>query len=308
MSIPNVAVIGLGKMGWGFEQDTFMPKPATHLAAWLELEKQGKVKVVGLCDVDRSKIPELETPRISVTNVEDLWSSMKGTGETIDIVSIATPTETHRQIAGICIGKNVRGILLEKPMASTPEEATKILTFAKRWGNVTIAVNHSRRWDPFWQKVVSQVKSRIGAVQDFVGIFSGDLMSVGVHMADLANWFGAKHPYLINSPGDYLLFEVQVMGKRGRLTVVNNGQRAEWDSPMPSMRFQGYSELIGVSDMTRSDIGVFNADMKTPILRACEDMIECVNAKKPGRRAGKMPRCTGADGRKAMETLFNKAN
>ena len=36
-------MIGLGKMGWGFEQDTFMPKPATHLAAWLELEKQGKV-------------------------------------------------------------------------------------------------------------------------------------------------------------------------------------------------------------------------------------------------------------------------
>ncbi len=61
-------------------------------------------------------------------------------------MSIATPTETHAEIAALFLDQGVP-VLVEKPLARSVAEADAIIAAASRAG-VTLAVGHTERFNP----------------------------------------------------------------------------------------------------------------------------------------------------------------
>lgn len=64
----------------------------------------------------------------------------------VDLVSVAVPTESHREIATLFIDRGVP-VLVEKPLARSVDEADAIIAAAARAG-VTLAVGHTERFNP----------------------------------------------------------------------------------------------------------------------------------------------------------------
>ena len=64
----------------------------------------------------------------------------------VDLVSIATPTETHAEIASLFLEHGIP-VLVEKPLARSVAEADAIIGAAARSG-ATLAVGHTERFNP----------------------------------------------------------------------------------------------------------------------------------------------------------------
>lgn len=64
----------------------------------------------------------------------------------VDAVSVAVPTESHRDVAAPFLEQGI-AVLVEKPMASTLEEADALLALSRRTGAV-LGVGHTERFNP----------------------------------------------------------------------------------------------------------------------------------------------------------------
>lgn len=128
MKKTNVAVVGVGS--WG----------KNHARVFHELEN---VNLVGIFDVNQDHAKQIAKKHNCKTfdSVSEIAKD-----ESVQVVTIATPTSTHAKIALELIeaGKNV---LIEKPMTSTIEEAEKIID-AQKSSNVIVSVGFIERFNP----------------------------------------------------------------------------------------------------------------------------------------------------------------
>lgn len=74
-----------------------------------------------------------------------------------DAAVIATPNETHRQVALACIERRIP-VILEKPIAGTLEDANEIVAASERSG-VPVLVGHHRRYNA----IVTRARALISA-------------------------------------------------------------------------------------------------------------------------------------------------
>lgn len=75
------------------------------------------------------------------------WStSASAAFETVDALSIASPTTTHHEL-GLAALAARRHLLIEKPIATTDQEANELVAAAERADRV-LAVGHVERWNP----------------------------------------------------------------------------------------------------------------------------------------------------------------
>jgi predicted dehydrogenase len=89
----------------------------------------------------------------------------------VDAVTIAVPTESHAEIAVGCIEAGA-AVLVEKPIASSLADATRVVDAAARHG-VVCAVGHSERFNPAVAAALPHIKDprfvevhRLGAFPD----------------------------------------------------------------------------------------------------------------------------------------------
>ncbi|MDH4214473.1 MAG: Gfo/Idh/MocA family oxidoreductase [Candidatus Thorarchaeota archaeon] len=73
---------------------------------------------------------------------------------------ISTPTSLHASIANRIASKydNIRGLLIEKPLASTLEDGKKVAEVVKRKGIVTL-ISHSEIYNPIVTKALSLIQT-----------------------------------------------------------------------------------------------------------------------------------------------------
>ena len=125
----RAAAIGVGSLG------------RHHARNYAELAAEGRVDLVGVCDVDEGNRTTVagDINCASFSNWRDLL-------DTTDVVSIATPTETHSEIACAFLEKGVH-VLVEKPIASTLAEADGMIAAAKKSG-AKLMVGQLERFNP----------------------------------------------------------------------------------------------------------------------------------------------------------------
>jgi predicted dehydrogenase len=203
MKAYRAAVIGLSGIGTGTppKQPAFPALgtewPHSHVAAY---HAYPATEVVAVCDI---KEAVLET-------FQGTWGATLPGAETYldyrellerekpDLLSVVTSDHRHAQIVIDASEAGVKGILCEKPIATTIAEAQRMIEVCA--GNGTaLTVNHSRRWRPHWNNARSLVGegAKLGAVKRIAGSWVGNramLFRNGGHLIDTVNWFAGAEP------------------------------------------------------------------------------------------------------------------
>ena len=116
IQIPRVAAIGVGSLG------------RHHARNYAELASEGRVELIGVCD-SNAKTSAGIASEYGVESYTD-WREILNK---VDAVSIATPTETHCEIACAFLENGVHA-LVEKPIALTLAEADRMIAAADSSG------------------------------------------------------------------------------------------------------------------------------------------------------------------------------
>jgi predicted dehydrogenase len=125
----RVAAIGVGSLG------------RHHARNYAELTCEGRVELVGICDSDDATAAE-----IAAANTCASFADWRELLDKVDAVSVATPTETHCEIACAFLEKGVH-VLVEKPIAITLDEADKMIAASDKSG-AKLMVGQLERYNP----------------------------------------------------------------------------------------------------------------------------------------------------------------
>jgi len=122
----KVGVVGVGALG------------QHHARVYKEIEG---AELVGVYD----RNPR-QGRKIARKNRTKFFSSMDELAEAVDAVSVAVPTDKHREIGGALLEKGVH-LLMEKPIAVTTREAQELVQLAEK-NNLVLQVGHIERFNP----------------------------------------------------------------------------------------------------------------------------------------------------------------
>ncbi len=125
----RIAAIGTGSLG------------RHHARNYAELAAQEKLEFVGVCDLDQGTADKLANEHSAQAFTD--WRNLL---DKVDAVSIATPTETHCEIACAFLAKGVH-VLVEKPMALSVAECDEMIAVAEKSG-AKLMVGQLERFNP----------------------------------------------------------------------------------------------------------------------------------------------------------------
>ncbi|MGI8555656.1 MAG: Gfo/Idh/MocA family oxidoreductase [Pyrinomonadaceae bacterium] len=125
----KTAVVGVGSLG------------RHHARNYAEIAQTNAVEFVGVCDTNKENVRE-----IAEKNSCNYFTDWRELLDKVDAVSIATPTETHSEIACAFLEKGVN-VLVEKPFAKTLAEADLMIEAAEKSG-AKLMVGHLERFNP----------------------------------------------------------------------------------------------------------------------------------------------------------------
>ena len=164
--------------------------------------------------------------------------------EELDVVSVVTSDDAHAQIVVDAVEAGVRGILCEKPIATTLADADRMIAATERAG-IPMLVNHTRRWMSPWLQVARLTRAgTIGPVRRIVASQGGPramLFRTGTHICDSIVWFAAARPLSVQALPEPGLesYGPRYAGDGGRdpgtdpalsvLIEFENGVRAFWN-------------------------------------------------------------------------------
>jgi predicted dehydrogenase len=134
----EIGLIGFGLAGRAFHAPVIRAVPGLHLAAILQ--RSGNEAVENYPDV-----------RI-VRDLDELLALQE-----IQLIVIATPNDTHYPIARQCLAAG-RDVVVDKPFATSLEEARLLVQFAKTAGRL-LTVYQNRRYDGDFEAIRQLVAS-----------------------------------------------------------------------------------------------------------------------------------------------------
>src|SRR5687767_10706200 len=122
----RVAVIGVGALG----------KHHARILATLP-----DVELVAIVDINEARAREIAgmVNAPSFTNASDVIGR-------VDAVTVAVPTESHSSVALPFLQRGI-GVLVEKPLAKSADEAQQMIDSAEASGAV-FGVGHTERYNP----------------------------------------------------------------------------------------------------------------------------------------------------------------
>lgn len=266
----RVGIAGCGMIAGAPLRDG-RPLATNHAAACKSLDG---VELVAAADPDASR-RDLFRDYWSVPNVHASVHDMLAS-EKLDVLVVASSAETHEQICLSALSHGIRGVLCEKPLTGKWASASTVVDAYAR-ANVPLAVNFMRRWDSSHRRALSAIRAgAIGEVRSVAGTYTGTLRGNGSHLVDLVRTLHAPAPSeewavawasrLPNGADDgpvsallevrgvrafltpidgaeYFVFELSVIGTRGRIRYLASGNDIRVDLPRASVAFPGYSYL-----------------------------------------------------------------
>jgi predicted dehydrogenase len=134
----RVAVVGAGEFG------------KNHVRVWREIEG---AELIGIVDTNAERARQVAA-EFGTRVIRDLDALAS---ERVDAVSLAVPTKEHANVGCRLLDDGI-DVLVEKPMASSLDEADRLIASAKRSGRM-LQVGHVERFNPAVaaaQKIVSR--------------------------------------------------------------------------------------------------------------------------------------------------------
>ncbi len=305
--IPTWALIGLGRIGTSLESDPLREKPCTHAGA---IAADRRVRLAAGCDIDYDARLAFSRQWEHLTPAPELYDNP----ETMlrecrpDLLTIATPPESHLRLVRLAQGYRVPVIVCEKPLAWKLSQARRIRNIERR-GEVKIVVNHERRFSADYIAVREAVLSgRYGRLLSIKGTLCfgrnaphrSVLIHDGSHMIDAVNYLTGErfrplsrtgNPrsslgsyYLTGTAGgvsvsietggerDHLVFQLDLGFESGRIEI-GNGSLAFYRSA-ESPYYAGFRSLVPDSTPEFEKTGYFSG-MVSEAIRLFEDPHSC---------------------------------
>lgn len=307
----RAGIIGCGRIG----ADVSTSGPSRircHAAAY---QASPRVRLVAASDTDSEALSRAGQ-RWGISRLYTDYRQMLER-EDLDLVSVCTPTVTHGQVLRDLL-RSVRGygILMEKPVAATPEEARQFL----RWSadsSAVVAVNYGRRFCPVYQQAAQEIREgRLGRIQFVHAVYTNGLYNNGTHLLDLLRWMvgdpqaltpmervkeGPDPTWSVRvvwpdgtagwlqavDPDAYTLFELDLVGTEGRYRFVDQGHWLERYRVEEATAEHGFRQLS-------ADPAKERTDLDGSVRYALEDLIQAMER-------GRAPACTLEDGMAALE-------
>ena len=312
----KVGIVGLGRIASTFDDSPLIKGIYTHSGAY---NANPETKITAGADIDREKL-EAFGKKWKVNALYSDYSEMFK-NEELDIISVCTGVDVHYDIIKEAARYDIKAIYCEKPMTDNIEKADEIVDLCEE-KKIVLAVNHLRRWDEGFQSIKKHIdEKKIGNVQKVKVYYTKGILNNGSHAVDLLNYFFGDVEYLwseysykeknLNDPTldvylkfksgisgvllgcdaeHFSIFEVDIIGTKGRIYIKDSGYTIEYYKVDESSKFSGYKELF----KTESPIIPLLDDAMTI---AVYDIIESI-------KTGKKPLCSGEDARNSLAVIF----
>lgn len=169
----KIAVIGAGSMGMN------------HLRVLNDLASEQKIQLVGVAEMNEKAL-HYAMGRFRLEGYTDYRQMVEKTQP--DLVAVVVPTHLHFEVASYLLERGIH-VLIEKPIASTIEDASALIDLAHR-REAMIAVGHIERFNPAILQVRERLRAgELGKIFHFharrLGPFPPRIRDVGVTL-DLA--------------------------------------------------------------------------------------------------------------------------
>lgn len=302
-------IVGCGRIGSEFDDN--------HAGAYSAV---GAVELVAVSDLNREKLEKCGK-RWGVASLYQHYREMLAK-EALDILSICTWNSTHLEIVREGVNHGVKAIYCEKPIADSLQHADEMIRLCNKKG-VTLQINHQRRYNSFYQGLRSFLrKEKLGSVQQANFYYTRGVANTGSHMFDLLSFFFGNVDWVhavysenkSHDPKDpnmdgvmkfgsgvfceikacedqnISIFEMELMGTKGKLNIMGNGSVVEYYELKESKLVSGFKELINSAPPIKTSVP------KKPMIIAAEHLIECLEE-------GKRPISSGKDGRISLEII-----
>ncbi len=163
------------------------------------------VELAAGCDFVQSTLDAFKTKykdnwgNISLyTNHEEMLAN-----EDLDIITVATSDHRHADLVVDAANAGVKGIFCEKPMATSVEDADRMLEATEK-NNTILSVDHTRRWQPLWRHTREEIvdSGQIGNVRYVIGTLSGGramLFRNGTHCVDAICYYADSEPVWVSA-------------------------------------------------------------------------------------------------------------
>ena len=266
----RAAIIGFGDIGYFLSNDKKRKQTWSHFEAYHSINE---TKIEAIVERNQKKIDFIKKkyPKINVfRNIDELINSKLN----IDIISICTPTETHFNILNKSLILNPKIIVCEKPICETLNEAKKIVKLFKK-RKIKVIVNHQRRFETNFLIAKQIVESgKIGKILNLNANYTSKIINIGTHLIDCIRMIINSEPIFtfstfkknlnrkdpsisgilyfnnditcsIQSLGNKYkyIFEIDIIGSKGRIRIINNGKKIEFFQFKKSKNFEKYEEL-----------------------------------------------------------------
>jgi predicted dehydrogenase len=271
----RAALIGCGRVAWMLEDDPLEKKPCTHMGAYMELARMGRVEVTAASDSDPARLREFGK-RYGVERLYLDYREMLSQ-EAPQIVSICAYAPERSEMVKDATRAGAKGIWCEKALATSMEEGREIIEAAESSGTQMI-VSHMRRWSGEYARAKETIDNGgIGSLQSITSHFSGSFIHTGTHAFDVLRWFAGEFEWIEGTLEDstgslpwdvaddrggrafikfkngahgaifaeskgYFFFEFDIIGSHGRIRIGNN-DLLEYYRPSPSRHYTGFKEL-----------------------------------------------------------------
>jgi predicted dehydrogenase len=324
----RVGLIGTGRIGSEFE-DRFDQHPSSIAGAFSALPE---CTLVSGCNRGHERLERFGR-RWGVTALYHDVAEMLA-HEALDLVAIATPPGLHREQVIAAAEAGVKGIFCEKPMALSLGECDDMIAACAQHG-CTLLVNCSRRWSGLFEAVRRDAGAgRWGRLLHLVGYcqgckplpeweaeHEGPMLHDAVHLYDIMRFFAGDVQWVLGTAQRRLRTELRVedtalgllqfaSGAQG-VTIVD--ELTEHSHFKLELHFERGLITLGAAPQAQRAVHAHAADEDwwwsldedtlpapawegTPILNAARDLVHCV-------QSGGTPRCSGADGRAALEVI-----
>lgn len=288
----TAAVIGLGKIGLGYDLASQPHEVLTHSKAYRDHPEFRLVAGVDPDPTRRSRFAEFcGVPAYGM--VAEMLERHRP-----EVVSICAPTSAHWQVLEVVVGFAPRAIVCEKPLADDFETGAGMVKLCRDHG-ISLAVNYMRRFDPCVTQLGSLVRrGRLGEIYKGVMLYSKGLLHNGSHYVDLLlDWLGTPTAFRVLERGPegtlagpepdvwfefpggcrvaalsgredcFSVMELDLVGSAGRLRYTDLGNVIElWDVAEDPM-FAGYNILRRVTAPTQPDMARYQLHVADALYR-----------------------------------------
>ena len=163
------------------------------------------VELVAGCDFVQSTLDAFKTKYMDNWDNISLYTNHQEmlAKEQLDIITVATSDHRHADLVVDGANAGVKGIFCEKPMATSIEDAERMLEATEK-NNTILSIDHTRRWQPLWRHTKDEIVDggRIGDVKYVIGTLSGGramLFRNGTHCVDAICYYADSEPVWVSA-------------------------------------------------------------------------------------------------------------